>query len=466
MSGCEDLSSLQLSHPSVTPATQPTASLKVDASQIPPMYRALLAVDLPTVARVVMARNLDIQAAQARRSLRGAYESSVGAIFPSITPNITGRPRGSTSNPNGGVGGDQEFHSGGRDKLDHQSRAGGVRGCRVETAARGFGAARAGGGTGNGAAARSSIMISCWPRHRSPWPGRRWTKSEELLRIERPVKDGHRITGGRTAAEVAGVQQDLLTAQTASTTHRHPDVTLHLDASVMLVPQAGTMTQTTLVREDLPIDDMLVAAVRYRPDLEAVRTLGAAAQADEGAAMWGGLGPQIRVAQTFAPPPPTRAAVDTLYRQPKYLVTGGFEWSAATFGRIKSAIANVQLAGLDLDQRLDQVRAAVISAHQASLTAAKLIPIASQQVTSAEEALRLTQEDLKAGTGLTIDVLQAERAADRARLRYATALVRYNQSQINLLAAMGLIDETDVEGRLTGAPALGAPTEPSESAPK
>jgi outer membrane protein TolC len=182
--------------------------------------------------------------------------------------------------------------------------------------------------------------------------------------------------------------------------------------------------------------------------------------------MWGGLGPQIRVAQTFAAPPPTRAAIDTLYRQPKYLVTGGFEWSAATFGRIKSAIANVQLAGLDLDQRLDQVRAAVISAHQASLTAAKLIPIASRQVTSAEEALRLTQADLKAGTGLTIDVLQAERAADRARLRYATALVRYNQSQINLLAALGLIDETNVEGRLTAAPALDLATEPSGAAPK
>ena len=226
------------------------------------------------------------------------------------------------------------------------------------------------------------------------------------------------------------------------------------------------MTQTTLVREDLPIDEMLVTAVRYRPDLEAVRTLWAVAEADEGAAVWGGLGPQIQAAQTFAPPPPTRAAVDTLYRQRKYVATGGFNWSIATFGRIKSAIANVELAGLDLDHQLDQVRAAVISAHQASLTASKLIPIASQQVTSAEEALRLTQEDLKAGTGLTIDVLQAVRAADQARLRYATALVRYNQSQINLLAALGLIDETNIEGSSTAAPAPGAPMEPSGSVPK
>ena len=44
-------------------------------------------------------------------------------------------------------------------------------------------------------------------------------------------------------------------------------------------------------------------------------------------------------------------------------------------------------------------------------------------------------------------MLQAEDAADQARLRYATALVRYNQSQINLLAALGLIDQTNIEGK-------------------
>jgi len=70
--------------------------------------------------------------------------------------------------------------------------------------------------------------------------------------------------------------------------------------------------------------------------------------------------------------------------------------------------------------------------------------MAKQQVTSAEGALRLTQKNLQAGTGLTIDVLQAQDAADQARLRYATAVVRYNQSQVNLLAALGLIDQANV----------------------
>jgi outer membrane protein TolC len=91
-SGCvEDQLSLPLSHPSVAPAAQPAASLKVDASQIRPMYdHRLLAVDLPSVVRVAMARNIDIKEAQQTvEASHGVYESSVGAIFPSLTPNIT-----------------------------------------------------------------------------------------------------------------------------------------------------------------------------------------------------------------------------------------------------------------------------------------------------------------------------------------------------------------------------------------
>jgi outer membrane protein TolC len=52
-----------------------------------------------------------------------------------------------------------------------------------------------------------------------------------------------------------------------------------------------------------------------------------------------------------------------------------------------------------------------------SITAAKLIPLAGQEVASAEEALRLTQQNLRTGTGLMIDVLQAEDTAEKARLR-------------------------------------------------
>jgi hypothetical protein len=36
---------------------------------------------------------------------------------------------------------------------------------------------------------------------------------------------------------------------------------------------------------------------------------------------------------------------------------------------------------------------------------------------------------------------RSQDAANQARLRYATAVVRYNQAEVNLLAALGLIDQ-------------------------
>jgi outer membrane protein TolC len=52
--------------------------------------------------------------------------------------------------------------------------------------------------------------------------------------------------------------------------------------------------------------------------------------------------------------------------------------------------------------------------------------------------LRLAQANLKAGTMLTVDVLQALDAAEKARLHYAAAVIHFNQSQVNLAAVLGL----------------------------
>ena len=62
----------------------------------------------------------------------------------------------------------------------------------------------------------------------------------------------------------------------------------------------------------------------------------------------------------------------------------------------------------------------------------------------------MTQKNLQIGTGLTLDVLVAQDAAYQARLHHATAIVHYNQAEVNLLAALGLIDELSLEGKTIG----------------
>jgi outer membrane protein TolC len=268
----------------------------------------------------------------------------------------------------------------------------------------------------------------------------------ELLRIERlRLRTGNGLPADELPAEaaLANARQDLVTALNAFyEVSVSLAVTLHLDATIMLIPQSGAMKQSQLVRDDLDITEMLATATRYRPDLEAVRKLLQAAKADKGATIWGELGPQFQASYSFAGlAAHTTGQDDALRTQQKAAGSAGFVLGASTYGQINNATANRNVASLNVESRLDQIRAAVVSAHQACITAAKLIPIAVQQLAFAKEALRLTQESLKSGTGLTVDVLQAEDAAAQARYRYATAIVRYNQSEVNLLAALGLIDQ-------------------------
>jgi outer membrane protein TolC len=187
--------------------------------------------------------------------------------------------------------------------------------------------------------------------------------------------------------------------------------------------------------------------VRWRPDLAAVRSIVGATEAERGGTIWGGLGPQLQAGYQFGGLQARAAAQDFgLREQQKAGVGGSFALGLSTFGQVKTATALQRQAATDAQRQLDQVRAQVVRAAQASTTQAKLIPIARRQVDSAQEALRLAQANLRAGTQLALDVLTAEDAVSQARVRHAQAVVRYNQSQINLLAAVGLLDSATLAG--------------------
>ena len=454
---------LGISFPSIAPASQPVASLKIDTSHIRPMYdRRMLAVDLPTTVRVAMARNIDIQTAQEHvAASRGEYEASIGMIFPSIQPSITARGlRGAVSTPAGlavlsfnhlfptvllqwiinpGQVAYDIIASKRRLEASDQRDLAVVQETMRAAAVQYY----------DVVLAQAQVAVA----------QRSLEEAKELIRIEHlQSRTGTALPVDelRAQAALAARQQNLLTALNvfydASVALT---VMLRLDPTVILVPKS-IIKVTTLVREDLSIDNMLVTAARWRPDLEAVRTLVAAAGADEGSTIWGGLGPQITAMRTFTKRPPAKTLADTEYRERTYIATGGFDWSAATFGRIRTAIANAKIAELDAERQLDLVQASVVAAHQRSLTARKTIPIAQQEVAWAEEALRLTRKNLETGTGLIIDVLVAQDAADQARLHYVTAVARYNQAEINLLAALGLIDQLSVVGQSTPSGGGGA----------
>jgi outer membrane protein TolC len=435
--------------PSVAPTTQPSVSLDVGPTELKPMYRELLAIDLPTVLHVANTKNLDIEQARQRvEASKGRYESSVEAVFPVIAPSIAYQHlEGVNQNANGSLTAAnftnflpaisvQWILNPGRVVYDIIASKRRMEASELQEDAVTLDTSRL------AAVQYYDLVLS---RARLAVARQSVAEAEELVRITRLKVDsgtGLPTDALRAQANLAGFQQDVFIALNqfyqASVALT---LTLHLDPVVTLVPKDESIIQTSLVRDDMPIEELLAMAAQYRPDLQAVRTLLKSTEADTGTVMWGNLGPQLQAGYTYGGLQTSTSSKDYgLHQQQKAGVGASFALGLSTFGLVKTAKANEQLASVDVQRQLDEVRAAVVSAQQNSLTNAKLIPVASDQLKAAEEALRLAQANLKAGTMLTIDVLQVQAEVDRARLRYVDAVVHYNQAQVNFLAALGVLE--------------------------
>jgi outer membrane protein TolC len=484
--------------PDVSPSS-PRAeqeALRLDASQIKPMYTELVPTDLPTVVLVAVAQNFDIR--QARLSVeasQGQYESVVGSAFPAIVPtavfeHVEGTVRATEGNLVG-VGFDtfqpamaiQWIVNPGRviydivaakkrlhafEQLEQAVIQETLRRAVIQYYTLVFAQASV-------TAAHQGVL-----------------EAEELLRISRiRVQTGMGVPADelRAEARLAERRQDLVAAlndlYNASVALA---LTLHLDAATTLIPSVEEIPPITLVREELLIDELLGIAALFRPDLETFRQLAQAAAADTGSSWWSGFGPSLALAYqyggitghangvvpakgipgnlivnpasangSFSTNPLANGVIkEGILRGSKRLdgrddqtfsfsdqqrAGAGLGWrfSLSAFGDLKTARAVERQAIIDAEQLLDVVRAEVVTAAQASDTQHQLVALAKQQVASAQEALRLSEANLRAGTMTTLDVLQAQDAATQARLRYARAVVGYNQAQVNLLAALGVL---------------------------
>ena len=437
--------------PNISPATQSTTapSLPMDKAEIVPMFQQMFAVDLPTVVKVAEAQNIDIQEARQRTLANaGKYESSVENIFPVIAPSLLFEHlRGG----NRAVQGPVTFASFNSFlpavAIQWALNPGRVYYDIVASKKRLLASEQQEKFT-----IRETTRIAAYQYYelvlaqvKLSVAKQAVSEAEELLRIaQQRVKTGTGLPVDeyRAKSALAGRNQDMIRASNDFyISSLNLSFTLHLDAVVTLVPAADHTDQITLIRDNLSIEEMLVLAAQWRDDLHTVRTLVEAATADRGIALWGGIGPQFQASYQYGGlTTQVHGKNYPLSEQQRAAVGAAWQLGLSTFGQMKTADANQQQAILDAQRQLDLVRLQVVRYAQESSTNAKLIPAARQQVDSATEALRLTQANLHAGTMLALDVLQSQDDLDQARVRYAEALIRYNQSQINLLAAMGLIN--------------------------
>lgn len=502
--------------PSIAPSSQPATSpaerawaagtnpLQLEAPDIQPLHRDILAIDLSAVVQAARADNLEIlRARQQSEAAIGQYQSLLGGAFPVIAPNIAfERVEGTVRAVQGNLVG-AAFNTfqpaiavqwitnpgqviyqliAARKRLsavEHQEEA-----VILES-------------TRTSAVQFYDLMLA---QTRVATARQSVAEAEELLRVSRlRARTGTGVQADvlRAEARLAERQQELVSSVEAFyRASVELALTLHLDSSVTLVPRSPDLALATLVRPDIPLDDLLEFAVVYRPDLAAVRELVKAAAAARGATWWGSFGPQFQLAYqyggilghasnvvpgqgipgnlvvnpasptgTFSTNPLVNGAVREgiargsarlagtrdqstgLHDQQRFNAAGGWRFTLAAFGDLRTARAAREQAIVEAEQQVDRVRAQVILAREAIRASQDVTRLAGRQVEAAREALRLTQANLQAGTMTTLDVLQAQDAVTQARLRYVEAVVRHNQSQVNLVAAVGLLNEDTILAR-------------------
>lgn len=436
--------------PDISPTSQSKSDqvLHLDASQIEPMYQQLLAIDLETVVRIAQADNTDILLARQEIEVRqGQVQSSIGAIFPALVPSMFFQDIQGTKQATEGnlVGvGFNTFQPGialqwiinpGKVYYD-------IIAAKKRLAASEFQEKSVIVKTlGTAAVQYYGLVLS---QAQIEVAQQAVMESQELLRINQlREKTGTGITGDVLTAQahLAEREQNLFKAINAFyNASVDLALTLRLDASVTLIPKIKNLSLVTLVRKDLDLDALIALAVDYRPDLEQVRLLVASISAETDATWWGAYGPEFQAGYRFSGIK-TNEGDDTSWNDQRHFTARtGWRWSVSSFGNLKSSKAIEKQAMIKADLKLEEVRAEVIRALQKSRMNDKLVTKSDLQLLAAQEAFRLTQVSFKNGLMITLNVLEAEDALARANLHFAQAIVGYNQAQVHLSMALGIIN--------------------------
>lgn len=421
-----------------------------------PMYQELLAIDLSTAIQVALARSLDVETARARvHAEHGGLVAARGRILPTLSPallyeSVDGSVRATEGNlvdvgfqttqawivaawivNPGAVYYDLVAAKKRQSAALHSEQA-----VRMETLQR--------------AAVGYYDLVLAQMAVEATRQG--VAEAEELLRItEVRVKTGTGLAADemRVRAELARRRQGLILAlrgfHEASV---QLSTTLDLDPTVTLAPNATTVSLTPLVEGDRPIEELLALAIEYREDLHSIRLLVEASRADERAARWRSLGPVLGVAGQAASIRGTADGVSgrgDVSQGPdgQERLSAGLGWrlDPAQIGVVSAIEAAQDLAGIEARRKLHELRTQVVREDQESRAQRALAEEARAELEAADEAVRMTRANLQVGTMTTLDVLHAQSELEQARLRSASSVVRHNQAQIRLLAALGVLDE-------------------------
>jgi len=271
-----------------------------------------------------------------------------------------------------------------------------------------------------------------------------------FLIAERLVTDAERflgITQARTQAEIGSgadvARAEAETARARQTALRARGrweqasvrlaVLLRWDPNDLLVPADRELQPTPLVDESHG-QELRVEAEQARPDLRATHARAEAASRLATARWWELLGPELdagireRLIGT---------ELNDLNNTTLAHVFLGFSFDFGEIARLRTAQGEARAARVRQQALREQVHGEVAAAMAEVRTARETIPQAQAGVEAAQRSYRIQLDRFQAGTGLGLEVIEAQNAQARARRELAEAIVRYNLAQVELAATIG-----------------------------
>jgi outer membrane protein TolC len=408
-------------------------------------------IDLPTVLRLVNARNLDVLLARSRLTeARANHDSAVEKFFPWVTPGFGYKRHDGRIQDVGG----QIFDA------DKQSyTAGGVFAAQLDLGDAIYQSLAAkqqehAADYALESQRQESTLVAALGYHELANARALVEVVREALnlsadyqgQLREAVGAGIAFKGDELRVQVqteryqvalrqAMERQRLVAARLAET--------LHLDATVELVPESTEIVPLSLVETNSPLDSLVKQALKSRPELKENQAVIAAARDSKNGARYGPLIPSVG-AQAFLGGLGGGKEGDTGHfaSSEDYAITLGWRIGPGGLfdaGRSRSTAAQWETAKLAGARLEDVITRQVVEGHTRVHSLLDQLGTARQTLQTASETLRLTSERKQFGVGAVLEDIQAQQELTRARADFLNAVTDYNKAQWNLNRAVGSV---------------------------
>lgn len=247
---------------------------------------------------------------------------------------------------------------------------------------------------------------------------------------------GSALDAERAQAQAAAAEQRLLGARNERQRRsKLLSASLRLDSTVELIPADRDLAPATLVDPNENLQSWLDRAGERRQEITALRAGREAAREEASAVRWSVWGPEVAAGAAAGA---LGDGFNTLDERRTWFVSAGWTFSLGGPGRIEAAEARAEQADLALQRFRDRLHAAVAASHQELVLSRQQLEPSQRELTSAENALRIARANYEGGILAETDLLLTQQAADQARLRRISAVARFNQAQLQLLAESGV----------------------------